>query len=103
SINNSVLKSCLLFYVNERFLFKVSQELLLVLMSVFSKSFLTLVRSDLMSFSFFTARHNSMFLRFKIILKSLQIVVNSSDDLGIIGHFTHHLKLFFCFVFLLRF
>src|SRR5690606_13390869 len=80
----------------------MAKKLFLVFMSVLSQSFLTLVRSDLMSFSFFTARHNNIFLSLTI-LKSVQIIFYSCNDLGIIRHFFYYLKLFFRFVILLGF
>ena len=44
--------------MNVLYFYWLKKKELLLLVSVFSKSLLTLVRSDLMSFSFLTARHS---------------------------------------------
>ena len=50
------------FYIKGISLYHKCDLLFLLLMSILSQSFLTLMRRDFMSFSFFTARHNKIFL-----------------------------------------
>jgi hypothetical protein len=58
------------------------KKLFFLLMTVFSKSFLTLVRSHLMSFSFFSAWHNFIYYllnnQFKNVFKKNTPATNRS-------------------------